>query len=43
MTENKNKQTNVNDTVRRTQAAGGYSDVRIETVRFLYAFHFFKT
>lgn len=32
MTENKNKQTNVNDTVRRTQAAGGYSDVRIETL-----------
>ncbi|XP_052679544.1 uncharacterized protein LOC128160294 isoform X2 [Crassostrea angulata] len=32
MTENKNKQTNVNDTVRRTQAAGGYSDVRMETL-----------
>lgn len=43
MTENKNKQTNVNDTARRTQAAGGYSDIRIETVRFLYAFHLFKT
>lgn len=32
MTENKNKQTHVNDTVRRTQTAGGYSDVRIETL-----------
>ncbi|XP_034307359.2 uncharacterized protein [Magallana gigas] len=32
MTENKNKQTHVNDTARRTQAAGGYSDIRIETL-----------
>lgn len=41
MTENKNKQTHVNDTVRRTQTAGGYSDVRIETVRFFVCFSLF--
>lgn len=40
MTENKYKQANVNDTVQRTQTAGGNSDVRIENVRLFLLFTF---